>query len=92
MVKILSVLVSAISNLQVFLLKNVSSSVPDAACPDKREYSHNVFLISQPRWLSWMCSPTGDQEVAGSTPAEVGNILSWRLIIKYFLRSFSPFH
>ena len=31
------------------------------------------------------------QEVAGSTPAEVGNILSWRLIMKYFLRSFSPF-
>ena len=25
--------------------------------------------------------PTGDQEVAGSTPAEVGNILSWRLIM-----------
>ena len=23
--------------------------------------------------------------------AEVGNILSWRLIMKYFLRSFSPF-
>ena len=22
--------------------------------------------------------PTGDQKVAGSTPAEVGNILSWR--------------
>ena len=36
-------------------------------------------------------TPTGDQEVAGSTPAEVGNILSWRLIMKYFLRSFSPF-
>ena len=29
-------------------------------------------------WFSWMCHPTGDQEVAGSTPAEVGNILSWR--------------
>ena len=43
------------------------------------------------RWLSWMHRPTGDQEVAGSTPAEVGNILSWRLIMKYFLRSFSPF-
>ena len=28
----------------------------------------------------------------GSTPAEVGNILSWRLIMKYFLQSFSPFH
>ena len=35
--------------------------------------------------------PTEDQEFAGSTPAEVGNILSWRLIMKYFLRSFSPF-
>ena len=42
-------------------------------------------------WLSWMRRPTGDQEVAGSTPAEIGNILSWRLIMKYFLRSFSPF-
>ena len=35
--------------------------------------------------------PNGDQEIAGSTPAVVGNILSWRLIMKYFLRSFSPF-
>ena len=35
--------------------------------------------------------PTGNQEVAGSTPAEVGNILSWRLIMKYFPWSFSPF-
>ena len=35
--------------------------------------------------------PNGDQEVAGSTPAEVDNILLWRLIMKYFLRSFSPF-
>ena len=48
-------------------------------------------IHSRPRWLSWMRRPTGDQEVAGSTPAEVGNILSWRLIMKYFLRSFSPF-
>ena len=36
----------------------------------------------RPRWLSWMRRLTGDQEVAGSTPAEVGNILSWRLIMK----------
>ena len=28
--------------------------------------------------------PTDDQEVAGSTPAGSGNILSWRLIMKYF--------
>ena len=49
------------------------------------------MTICRPRWLSWMRRPTGDQEVAGSTPAKVGNILSWRLIMKYFLRSFSPF-
>ena len=28
--------------------------------------------------------PTGDQEVAGSIPAGYGNILPWRLIMKYF--------
>ena len=36
-----------------------------------------------------MHRPTGDQEVAGSTPTEVGNILTWRLIMKYFLRILS---
>ena len=46
---------------------------------------------SWPQWLSWMRRPSGDQEVAGSTPAEVGSILSWRLTMKCFLRSFSPF-
>ena len=35
--------------------------------------------------------PTGDQEIAGSIPAGSGNILSCRLITKYFLRSFSSF-
>ena len=43
----------------------------------------------RPRWLSWMRRATGDQKVAGSTLVEVGNILSWRSIMKYFLRSFS---
>ena len=59
----------------------------------QKGYPDDVLLISlsRPRWFSWMRRPTGDQEVAGSTPAEVGNILSWRLIMKYFLRSFSPF-
>ena len=28
------------------------------------------YSTSRPRWLSWMRRPTGDQEVAGSTPAE----------------------
>ena len=36
--------------------------------------------------------PTGDQEVAGLIPAGSGNIIPWRLNLKYFLRSFSPFH
>ena len=51
---------------------------------------NNIHYESRPWWLSWMRRPTGDQEVAGLIPAEVGNILSWRLIMKYFLRSFSP--
>ena len=51
----------------------------------------NNINQDMPRWLSWMRRPTGDQEVTGSTPAEVRNILSWRSIMKYFLRSFSPF-
>ena len=46
--------------------------------------------IKGPRWLIWMRRPTGDQEDAGSNPAEVGNIFLCRLIMKYFLRSFSP--
>ena len=58
-------------------------------CPKISNTLFNTFCW--PLWLSWMRRPTGDQEVAGSTPAEVGNILSWRLIMKYFLRSFSPF-
>ena len=53
--------------------------------------SNGTARLCRPRWLSWMRRLTGDQEVAGSTPAEVGNILSWRLIMKYFLWSFSPF-
>ena len=35
--------------------------------------------------------PTGDQEVAGFGPRQVSNILLWRLIMKYFLWSLSPF-
>ena len=56
------------------------------------QWKKRIYYVCRPRWLSWMCHPTGDQEVAGSTPAKVGNILSRRLIMKYFLRSFSPFH
>ena len=51
-----------------------------------------VLLIwSRPCWLL-DGGPAGDQEVPGLIPAGCGNILCWRLIMKYFLRSFSPFH
>ena len=82
----------------IFFLKNVGSF---CICKSSSYFffSNNTFeldialtrTVSRPQWLSWMRRPTGDQEVAGSNPAEVGNILSWRLIMKYFLRSFSPF-
>ena len=51
--------------------------------------SSKQFYHNTSDWF--MRRPTEDQEVAGSTPAKVGNILSWRLIMKYFLRSFPPF-
>ena len=35
---------------------------------------------------------TGDQEVAGSTPAGSATFFHGYLIMKYFLQSFSPFH
>ena len=50
---------------------------------------HMVFWPASVAQLD--AGPTGDQEVPGLTPTEVSNILSCRLIMKYFLRSFSPF-
>ena len=35
--------------------------------------------------------PTGDQEVAGSTPAGLATFVPGDLIMKYFLRSFPPY-
>ena len=66
-------------------------------CYKRRGYkltsSYSLFAqrLIQSRLAQLDARPTGDQEVVGSTPAEIGNILSWRLIMKYFLRSFSPF-
>ena len=66
--------------------KNISEDTQEMSQPGSKVFQ------SQPASVAQLdARPTGDQEVAGSTPAEVGNILSWRLIMKYFLRSFSPF-
>ena len=54
--------------------------------PNLRNVPLDTAVVAQ----SDVC-PTGDQ-VAGSIPAGSGNILTWRLIMKYFLWSFSPFH
>ena len=43
-----------------------------------------VYIQFTPASVARMRRPTGDQEVACSTPAKVGNILSWRLIMKHF--------
>ena len=50
------------------------------------------YVRSRPLWLSRLsrhACPIGDQEVAGSIPAGCGNILSWKLIMKYIVFSFA---
>ena len=61
-----------------------------AFCSHITVYNKFVYHLRPASVAQLDARPTGDQEVAGSNPAEVGNILSWRLIMKYFLRSFSP--
>ena len=73
----------------VLFLQYSCSSLPQLRFEKLNLLLLNIFYVAihisfGPRWLSWMRRPTGDQEVAGSTPAEVGNM-------KYFLWSFSPF-
>ena len=49
-------------------------------------YTYYLYYLTPPSSLGHLT----DSSARGS-PAEVGNILSWRLIMKYSLRSFSPF-
>ena len=39
--------------------------------------SVHTLCRSQPRWLRWMGHPTGDQEVAGSTPPRSATFFCW---------------
>ena len=50
-----------------------------------RMYKYMYITIAAGLGGSIGCASDWRQEVAGSTPAEVVNILSWRLIMKYFL-------
>ena len=46
-------------------------------------YHTKMLMITVPALVAeFDARPTGDQEVTGSTPAEVGNILPWTLIMK----------
>ena len=83
-----TILVSKWANIVYKLIRSDPHQSLGQTATQKEQVTSRIHLL---RWLSWIRRPTGDQEVAGSTPAEVGNILSWRLIMKYFLRSFSPF-
>ena len=50
-----------------------------------------VFMLSfQPASVA-QPDARGNQEFVGSINARCANILSWRLIVEYFLRSFYPF-
>ena len=86
----LGIMSSYIGEVRIHAMESISSYIGEVRTHTLESMSSYIGEI-RPRWLSWMRRPTGDQEVAGSTPAEVGNILWWRLIMKYFLRSFSPF-
>ena len=47
-----------------------STAMDPWVVPQARARGQNLGHPSRPWWLSWMRRPTGDQEVAGSTPAE----------------------
>ena len=55
---------------------------------EKISWSISMKECCRPQWGLNPWPPglqsDGDQEVVGSTPTEVGNILSWRLIMKFF--------
>ena len=51
----------------------------------------NLFTPSLPALVALSdAHPTDDQEVAGLIPAGSSDILSWRLIMKYFLQHSPP--
>ena len=66
---------------------------------DASNETHNIchhgevrkVLASVAQWDARWLGLTGDQEVTGLISVGTGNILSWGLIMKYFLRSFFSF-
>ena len=55
-------------------------------------WGNKKSFFAYPIWPRWLkCPFDWYQELAGLIPAWSTNILPWRLVIKYILRSFSPF-
>ena len=63
------------------ILVNPSSAERDIPCLYKHRFRSVGFLRSLPALVAQLdACLTGDQEVAGLTPRQVGNILSWRFV------------
>ena len=90
----------------IIALQNKNSLMTYAASADSDQPAHSCSLIrvhtshlnlkhsvckSQSR-MQLDAHPAGEQEVVSLVPARSGNSLSWRLIMKYYLESFSPFY
>ena len=59
---------------------------------DTDEYYNTFSVKNMPALVAQLDAHlTGDQEVAGAISPSSGNFFSWRLVMKYFLLSFSPF-
>ena len=70
-----------------FYVNTVTTDCRKIVIARKKKYLHH-----KPASVAQLdARPTGDQEVAGSTPTRSATFFHGDLIMKYFLRSFSPF-
>ena len=73
---------------------NQNSADPDQTAPEGTVWSGSALFaipLSTEGRLTEGCTSDRWSGDCGFVSCRVGNILSWRLIMKYFLRSFSPF-
>ena len=77
---------SPVTCQQVITQMSISQSVTSHWSSSHQSLDLEIQTPGEPASVAQLdARPTGDQEVAGSTPAEVGNILLWRLIMKYMV-------
>ena len=76
-----------INLLSAELVQRVAKVNPDQKCT---LYVFCIITLHKMHFLLQNAYPAGDQ-VMGKILTGSGNILSWRLLMKYFLWSFSPY-